>query len=83
MQDYWYYISFLEGNTGLIDVEPFKFKDDALPTFKNYKALCEKQSDCQLKVFHTDRGGEYMREFDDYLKENGITNEVTTPYSPE
>ena len=64
-------------------MEPLKFKDDVLPTFKNYKALREKQSGYQLKVLHTDRGGEYMGEFDDYLQENGITYEVTAPYSPE
>ena len=82
-QGYRYYISFLEESTGLIDVEPLKYKDDALAAFKNYKALREKQSGCQLKVLHTDGGGVYVGEFDDYLKENGITHEVTAPYSPE
>ncbi len=43
-QGYRYYISFFEESTGLIDIEALKFKDDALATFKNYKALCEKQS---------------------------------------
>lgn len=42
-QDYRYYISFLEESTGLIDVKPLNNKDDALVTFKNYKALYEKQ----------------------------------------
>ena len=82
-QGYRYYISFLEESTGLIDIEPLKYKDDALAAFKDYKALRERQSGCQLKVLHTDGGGEYMGEFDDYLKENGITHEVTAPYSPE
>ena len=82
-QGYRSYISFFEESTGLIDIEAFKFKDDALAAFKNYKALHEKQSGCQLKVLYTDGGGEYMGEFDNYLKENGITHEVTAFYSPE
>ena len=80
-QGYRYYISFLEESTGLIDIEPLKFKDDALAAFKNY--LREKQSGCQLKFLHIDGRGEYMGEFDDYLKEGGIIHEVIAPYSPE
>ena len=82
-QGYWYYIFFLEESTGYIDIEAFKFKNDVFVTFKNYKALCEKQSGCQLKVLHTDGGGEYIGEFNDYVKENGIAYEVTTPYLPK
>ncbi len=79
-QGYRYYISFLEERTGLIDIKPINFKDDAVAAFKNYKALLEKQSGCQLKIFHTNGEGEYMGEFDDCLKENGINHEVTALY---
>ena len=82
-QGYWYYISFLEKNTGLLDVKPLKFKDNALTALKNYKALQEKQSGRQLKVLHTDKRGEYMGEFDDYLKEIDIIHKITAPYLPE
>ena len=82
-QGYRYYISFLKESTRLINIEPLKYKDDALAAFKDYKALCERQSCCQLKVLYTDGGGEYMKKFDDYLKENSITYKVTIPYSPE
>lgn len=64
-------------------MEPFKYKDDALAAFKNFKALCKKKSGCQLKVLYINRKSEYMGEFDNYLKKNGITHEVTTPYSLE
>ncbi len=73
-QGYRYYISFLEEIKGLIDIEPPKFKDDALAAFKNYKALSKKQSGCLLKNLHTDGGGEYIEGFDDCLKENGISH---------
>ena len=67
----------------MIDIEPLKFKDDALTAFKSYKALQEKQSDFQLKVFYTDGDGEYKDDFDDYLKEIDITHKVTAPYISE
>ena len=82
-QGYRYYISFLEESIGLINVELLKYKDNGLAVFKNYKALQKKQSDCQLKVLHIDRGGEYVREYDNYLKENSITHEVIDSYSPK
>lgn len=82
-QDYWYYISFLEKSTGLINKEPIEYKNDTLAALKNYKILREKQSACQLKVLHTDGGGEYIKEFDDYLKENSYTRKITAPFSPE
>ncbi len=82
-QGYRYYISFLEECTSLVDIEPPKFKDNTLAAFKNYKALREKQSGCQLKVLYIDGGREYMGVFGDYLQENGISHEVTTPYSHE
>ncbi len=80
-QGYWYYIPFLEESKGFIDIEPLKFKEDALVAFKNNKALNEKESGCQLKIFHTDRGGEYIGRFKDCLKENCISHEITAPYS--
>lgn len=82
-QGYRYYIFFLEKSTGLIDVGPLKFKDDVLPTFKNYKTLREKQSDYQLKALHIDGRRDYMRKFNDSLQENGIIHKVTAPYSLE
>ena len=83
IQGYWYYISFLEERTRVIDIEALKFKDDALAEFKNYKALREKQSGCQLKIFHIDGGGEYMGEFVNCHKENAISYEVSAFYSPK
>ena len=78
---YEYCISFLNKNTSFIDVEFLKFKDDAFSTFKNSKALHEKQSGCQLKILHTNGRREYIGEFNDYLKKNSIAHEVIAPYS--
>lgn len=67
----------------LINIKALMFKDNTLAIFKNYTALGEKQSGCQLNVLYIDRGRKYMGEFDDDLKENSITYEVTASYSLE
>lgn len=61
----------------------FKYKDDVLVAFKNYNALCEKQSCCQLKILHTKGGKEYIENLVDYLKKKEIIYKVITAYSPE
>ena len=41
-----------------------KEKREVLKYFKLWKAVAEKQSEKKLKIFRTDRGGEYLsREF--------------------
>ena len=66
-----------------MDIEALKFKNDVFAAFKNYRALHKKQSGCQLNVFHTDGGEEYMREYNEYFKENSIIHNVTALYSPK
>ncbi len=62
---------FLKESTNLIDINPIKFKDDTLTTFK------------KLKVLQTNKGRKFRGKFDDHFQENGISHEVTIPYSPE
>lgn len=69
----------MKKSIGLINVEPLKYKNGVLAVFKNYKAWCEKQTSCQLKVLDIDGEKKYMQEFDDYFKEYGIIYKVTTP----
>lgn len=54
-----------------------KNKNDALVALKNYKAMREKQSDCEVKVLPTNRGREYMWRCDNYFKGNAMTQNVT------
>ncbi|GJR47278.1 zinc finger, CCHC-type containing protein [Tanacetum coccineum] len=54
-------------------------KDQAFDTFKEYKSTIEKELRTTLKMLRTDRG----EEFTQYCKENGITRQLTAPYSPQ
>lgn len=79
-QGYRYYISFLEENIRLIDVKLLKYKDNVLITFKNYKALYKDESSYQLKIFYINKRRKYIRQFDNYFKENSITNKVIAAF---
>lgn len=59
-------------------------KDEALKAFKNFRALVEKESEEKIKVFRTDRGGEFTsNEFKEYCEGAGIERHYTTPYTPQ
>nr|GEX60055.1 ribonuclease H-like domain, reverse transcriptase, RNA-dependent DNA polymerase [Tanacetum cinerariifolium] len=59
-------------------------KDQAFDTFKEYKNRIENELRTTLKMFRTDRGGEFTSsEFTQYCKENSIARQLTAPYSPQ
>ena len=46
--------------------------------------MVEKSSGEKIKTLHSDNGSEYTsKEFEDYLKKNGIHHECTVPKTPE
>lgn len=55
-----------------------KEKHTALGVFKNFKAMVEKNTNREIKVFRTDRGGEFTSiEFKTYCEVNGIVRHLT------
>ncbi len=50
-------------------------------SFREWKALVEKQSKRKLKTLRTDNGGEYK--FEKFLRGEGIRHEKTIPKTPE
>ncbi|KAK8954179.1 hypothetical protein KSP39_PZI002872 [Platanthera zijinensis] len=59
-------------------------KSETFTKFREFKAAAEKQSGHNLKCLRSDGGGEFTSlEFQDYCKDQGITRELTAPYSPE
>nr|GEZ99920.1 ribonuclease H-like domain, reverse transcriptase, RNA-dependent DNA polymerase [Tanacetum cinerariifolium] len=59
-------------------------KNQAFDTFKEFKKTIENELRTTLKMFRTDRGGEFnSSEFIQYFKENGIARQLTAPYSPQ
>ena len=61
-----------------------KHKDEVFVRFLEWKALVENSTGRKLKALRTDNGGEYTsKEFETYLKQNGIRHERTVPKTPE
>lgn len=61
-----------------------KSKDEALKAFKKFRMLVEKESEEKVKVFRTDRGGEFTSaEFKKYCEGAGINRHYMTPYTPQ
>lgn len=52
--------------------------------FKKFRVLVEKNSENRIKVFRSDRGGEFLsKNFISYCEEAGILRHFTAPYSPQ
>jgi hypothetical protein len=79
------YGTFMDDATKMTAIVPLKTKTakEMLEQFKDYQAIVEKQLGRKIKYIRTDGGGGYEKEFDKYLKSQGILHEATVPYSPE
>ena len=61
-----------------------KSKDEALQGFKTFRSKVENEAGEKVKVFKTDRGGEFLsNEFTKYCEETGLERHYTSPYSPQ
>ena len=61
-----------------------KSKDQAFEKFKELKSLLKNQYNVKIKSLKSDGGGEYIsNEFKSYLKENGIIQRLSPPYTPQ
>ena len=57
-----------------------KWKSKAFEKFNEFKAEVENQFGKHIKAIRSDHGGEYLLEnFKDYLTQNGIVSQLTTP----
>jgi len=84
MHGYRYIIVFTDDHSRYTDIYLMKAKSEAPAKFKEYVAKVEKQHPklmvCRIRV---DGGGEYAsrEKFLEYLAEEGISREVSAPYS--
>ena len=61
-----------------------KTKDQALDTFRQYKALVENQTGKTIKTLRDDKGGKYTsKEFDALTASSGIFRQRTAPAAPQ
>jgi hypothetical protein len=79
-----YYITFTDDKTRLTHLNLLRLKSEAFDSYKEYEAWCNTHLDARIKVFHCDRGGEYLgKEFILYLKSKGTGQKLTVHDTPQ
>jgi GAG-pre-integrase domain/Integrase core domain len=73
-----YFVTFTDDFSKYGYVYLMRHKFESFEKFKEFKAEVENQLGKKIKVFRTERGGEYLRgEFRGYLKAHGIVPQLT------
>lgn len=79
-----YFFLLVDDFTRVMWVYFLKSKNETLEAFKNFRAKVEKGMERKIKIFRTDRGGEFTSKlFNAYCDEAGISRQFTAPYSPQ
>lgn len=80
-----FFVLFKDDCSGYSMVYFLKHKSDVISKFKEYNALVENQTDNKIEILRSDqRKGEYInKDFQDFLKSNGISHECSAPYTPQ
>jgi transposase InsO family protein len=77
------FITFVDEHTRMLWLYTIKLKSEAFEIFKRFKILVEKESEKLIKILRTDGGGEYTsKSFEEFCNNEGITHEITSPYTP-
>jgi len=78
-----YFITFIDDYSRKTWIYLLQDKSSAFDIFRRFKALVEKESNCQIQCLRTDRGGEFTSaSFNDFCSINGIKRQLTTAYTP-
>ncbi|KAG6520427.1 hypothetical protein ZIOFF_017482 [Zingiber officinale] len=84
LNNYKYFLLFVDDYTRMMWVYILNQKSEAFPKFLEFKRLVENQCGRKIKILRTDRGGEFIgNAFMDYCKEKGIQRQLTVRYSPQ
>ena len=79
-----YFLTFIDDFSRKVWVYVLKSKREVFEKFVEWKALVERQSECKIKVFRSDNGGEYTsKRFDEFLCIHGIARHTSAPYTPQ
>ncbi|MCH80374.1 copia-type polyprotein, partial [Trifolium medium] len=79
-----YFITFTDDYSRKTWVNFLKEKSDAFDSFKNFKVMVEKESNCMIQTLRTDRGGEYTSNaFNEFCNSQGIKRQLTAAYTPQ
>jgi hypothetical protein len=79
-----YFLLLVDDYSRFMWIKLLHTKDEAADAIRKFKASAEVESRHTLRVFRTDRGGEFTAsEFMDWCTDRGIKRHLTAPYSPQ
>lgn len=79
-----YFITFIDDYSRKTWTYFLQEKSEAFSVFKSFKSFVEKQAGYPIKVFRTDRGGEFnSHEFANFCETQGIQRQLTAAYTPQ
>lgn len=79
-----YIVTFIDDKSRYVWLYVLKFKSEVFSKFQDWKAMVVWSTGRKLRVLWSDNGGEYTsREFDQYLKSEGIRHELTVLKNPQ
>ncbi|KAK9947388.1 hypothetical protein M0R45_003016 [Rubus argutus] len=79
-----YYVLFIDDCTRYCWIFPMKNKNEVFSYFQSLCAFVKNQFSTTIKCLRSDGGGEYMSTvFKSFMNSNGISHQVSCPYTPE
>ena len=79
-----YFLTFIDDKSRFAWVYVLKQKSEVFSKFVEWKTVIEKATGKQVKTLCSDNGGEYAaKDFEHYLKSNGIHHQLTVRKAPE
>ena len=79
-----YFLTVTDNNTRKIFVKLLKYKSDAIQGLKDIITMMNTQGKSKVKILRSDGGGEYKsQEIQDFCRQQGIKQELSTPDSPQ
>ena len=82
-KEFKYLITFTDDYLRYGYVYLMKRKSEAFEKIKEFRAEVENQLGKRIKAIRSDWGGQYLiRDFKDYLTQNGIVSQLTAPGTP-
>jgi hypothetical protein len=80
VNDYQYYVSFLDDYNHFTWIYLIKHKSDVEPVFLEFQKRVELLLNTKIKSFQSDGGGEYHK-LHQYFQKNGITHRISCPHT--
>ena len=78
-----YFVTFIDDKSWYTVVYLIHTKSEVLQKFKNFEALVGNKYQRPIKILRSDNGGEYLNDFDEFLKAKGIEKQFSVAYTPQ